>query len=331
MTDTVSSPELVLKAAQSSGVDNPSAFLAANTGNSAFRVNGRAGAIVYRTAGAYLVQFGGAFAAADDQDALIEAFSGFAADQQRTIVSIQLQRADAERYARHGFTVNQVGASYAVDLNAFSLRGTRFMQLRNKISRAHRAGLVVVEADLEDWYEKMRDLDQSWLRSKGEHATELEFLVGQYGGDLQRYRRLFVGLIDGELAGYISYSPVYGSRPGWMHDLSRRRPTETPGLMEAINRSAIDVFRSEQVPWLHFGFTPFTGLDDASELPGHSPAFNRFMQLMWLYGEAAYPAQSQLAYKAKWAPDVVLPEYVAFQGPPSVAGFAHVFRACKAF
>ena len=25
-------------------------------------------------------------------------------------------------------------------------------------------------------------------------------------------------------SGYISYSPVYGSRPGWMHDLSRRQP-----------------------------------------------------------------------------------------------------------
>ena len=244
---------------------------------------------------------------------------------------VQLQQADARQYAAAGFTINQVGASYAVDLARFTLEGTRFMQLRNKISRAHRAGLVVVEADADVWYDEMRRLDKIWLQGKGEHATELEFLVGQYGGEMQGHRRLFVGHIDGELAGYISYAPVHGSRPGWLHDLSRRRPNDIPGLMEAINKTAIDTFRAEIAPWLHFGFTPFTGLDDRLELPGYSPAFNRFMHLLWVYGEAVYPARSQLSYKSKWAPDVVLPEYLAFQGPASVAAFAHVFRACAAF
>lgn len=331
MTETLSTSPLVLDAIQGSGVDNPSAFLATNSGNAAFTVPGRSGVIVYRVAGAYLVQFGGVLAPLQDQDDLLRAFVDHAGTQGRTVVSIQLQREDAKRYARHGFTVNQVGASYAVDLDRFSLKGSRFMQLRNKISRAHRAGLVVVEAGVDEWHDRMRRLDKVWLQSKGEHAQELEFLVGQYGGEMTDHRRLFVGLLDGELAGYISYSPVYGSRPGWMHDLSRRVPSETPGLMEAINTTAVETFRSEQVAWLHFGFTPFTGLDDEHELDGHSRAFNRFMHLLWLYGEQVYPARSQLTYKSKWAPHVVLPEYLAFQGAASVHAFAHVFRACAAF
>ncbi|MFC0003938.1 bifunctional lysylphosphatidylglycerol flippase/synthetase MprF [Micromonospora siamensis] len=331
MTGTISPSASVLEAVRGPGVDNPSAFLGASSGNSVFTAPGHRGVVVYRTAGAYLVQFGGVFAPAEEQDGLLAAFVEFAAEQGRSIVSIQLQRADAERYARNGFTVNQVGASYAVDLAHFTLAGTKFMRLRNKISRAHRAGLVVREVQPEQWYDRMRQLDQVWLRSKGEHTRELQFLVGEYGGEMQAHRRLFVGTIDDELVGYISYSPVYGSRPGWMHDLSRRQPSETPGLMEAINKTAIDTFRAEGVAWLHFGFTPFTGLDDVLELPGHSVAFNRFMHLLWTYGEQVYPAQSQLSYKEKWAPDVVLPEYLAFQGPASVAGFAHVFRACGAF
>jgi lysylphosphatidylglycerol synthetase-like protein (DUF2156 family) len=168
------------------------------------------------------------------------------------------------------------------------------------------------------------------LPSKGEHARQLEYLVGQYGGEMQSLRRLFVGVLDGELAGYISYSPVYGSRAGWMHDLSRRIPGNSPGIMEAINKAAIDAFTAEGVPWLHFGFTPFTSLDSGLLPAGHSSGFDWFMNVLWTHGEAVYPAVSQLAYKQKWAPNLVIPEFVGFQGPVSLTGFVHIFRAANA-
>lgn len=332
MTTAVISPKSVLPALVNyHQAENPSAFLALNDGNSYFCLNGRPGYIVYRPAGNYLVQFGGPFAPESTYADLLREFTEFAHASQRKIVSVQLQRSDAGIYAEHGFTVNQIGASYAVSLPEFSLRGTRFMQLRNKISRAFRAGLAVHEATVDEWAGAMHELDKTWLGGKGEHARPLEFLVGQYGGEMQRYRRLFIGVLDGQLAGYISYSPVYGSREGWMHDLSRRRPGELPGIMEAINKTAIETFQAEHVQWLHFGFTPFTGLGDSLELPGHSVGFKQFMHLLWEYGEAVYPARTQLAYKDKWAPGLVLPEYVAFDGPASVAAFAGIFRACNAF
>ncbi|WP_347178676.1 phosphatidylglycerol lysyltransferase domain-containing protein [Streptomyces iconiensis] len=131
--------------------------------------------------------------------------------------------------------------------------------------------------------------------------------------------------------GYISYSPVYGTRSGWMHDLSRRVPEGFPGVMEAVNATAISVFQDEGVGWLHFGFTPFTGLSEEYELPGHSPAFRWFMRYLWEHGEAVYPARTQLSYKEKWAPQVVLPEYAGFQGPADLGAFAHIFRAANAF
>ncbi|MFJ5997458.1 DUF2156 domain-containing protein [Streptomyces sp. NPDC092370] len=310
---------------------NPSAFLALNSGNSIFTMPGADGIVVYRRTGRYAVQFGGPFAAKDAYEPLLDGFRRHVRDEGRTLVGIQLQRADAEHYVRRGFTVNQVGASWAVSLPEFTLRGTRFMQLRNKISRARRNGLVVREVPAEDWQQAIAAIDEAWLGSKG-GARQLEFLVGQIGGEVQAHRRLFSGTIDGKPVAYISYSPVYGSRAGWMHDLSRRLPDDSPGLMEAINAHAIEVFRAEGVEWLHFGFTPFTGLDAGHELDGHSPAFQWLMHALWAEGAALYPAQTQLAYKQKWAPDVVIPEYVAFDGPQaSLPGFAHVFRACNAF
>jgi lysylphosphatidylglycerol synthetase-like protein (DUF2156 family) len=331
MTNTISTSDFVLNAVRTNTyADNPSAFLAVNEGNSYFTEPSLAGVVVYRTVGRYLIQLGGPFAPLDSYDQLLLAFREFAHSQDRRIVGIQLQRADAECYVRNGFTVNQIGASYAVDLNRFDLHGTRFMRLRNKITRARKAGLVTFEAGLDDWNDAMRALDHVWLSSKGEHVKPLEYLVGQYGGEIQEHRRLFVGTIDGSLAGYISYSPVYGTRAGWMHDLSRRIPGKLPGIMEAINKTAIETFIGERIDWLHFGFTPFTGLDDAMELPAYSRGFNTLMHLLWRHGEAVYPARTQLAYKEKWAQHVVLPEYIAFDGLADMAGFVHVFRAAGA-
>lgn len=310
--------------------DNPSAFLALNDGNEFFSVPGLSGVIAYRTSGRCLVQFGGPFAPRGAHGPLLARFGEFARAQRRTVVAIQLQAADARHYAAAGYTVNQVGASYAVDLTRFSLRGAKFVRLRNKVSRATRAGLVVREVHQPTWHAAMKALDARWLGAKGRHTKELEFLVGEYGGPLQSDRRLFVGTIDGGLAGYVSYSPAYGSRPGWLHDLSRRSPDGPPGVMEAINTHAIDVFRTEAEPWLHFGFTPFTGLDADLEQPGSSRWFAWLVRQLGERGAAVYPARTQLAYKQKWAPHVVLPEYVAFSGRASLYGFLQVFRASNA-
>lgn len=310
--------------------DNPSAFLALNKGNSYFHTDRHDGVIVYRRSGRYLVQFGGPFAAPEDSDSLLSEFAEFARSRRRKIVGIQLQEADARQYASAGFTVNQIGASYAIDLSKFTLRGGKFMQLRNKISRARRAGLEVKEVQQRDWAEPMQELDASWLRSKGKHAKPLEFLVGEYGGAMQPHRRLFIGLLDGKLAGYISYSPVYGSRPGWLHDLSRRIPDGPPGVMEAINSTAIETFSAEEAGWLHFGFTPFTGLETERTVPEGSRPFAWLVGQLARRGAAVYPAATQLAYKEKWSPQAVIPEYIAFSGRASLSGLLHVFKAANA-
>jgi lysylphosphatidylglycerol synthetase-like protein (DUF2156 family) len=330
MTEALTRSDTVLDAIQRyPDADNPSSFLAVNDGNSYLHLPDAPGVIVYRTAGRYLVQFGGPFAPAEARPRLLRAFLDLAAEQGREIVAIQLQGADAAEYLAEGFTVNQIGASYALRLDTFSLRGTAFMQLRNKIARAIRSGLVISEAPLGPWQAAMTELDAGWLSGKG-GAKQLEFLVGQYGGEYQHLRRLFTGVHGDRLTGYISYAPVYGSRPGWMHDLSRRQPDSPPGVMEAINKAAIEKFQAEGVEWLHFGFTPYTSLSVGPDLPGYSRAFHWLMGELWANGADFYPAQTQYAYKQKWNQDIILPEYIAFQREASIPALVHVFRACNA-
>ncbi|MFI9504568.1 bifunctional lysylphosphatidylglycerol flippase/synthetase MprF [Nocardia sp. NPDC052566] len=297
--------------------DNPSAFLAMNQRNALFATPEIDGFVCYRAVGKYWVQFGGPFAAAPDRPALLRRFLDEARARRRRVLAVQVQQADARIYAELGMRVNQAGASYAVDLATMSLKGKKFVSLRNKISRAKRAGLKVTEiyssAFADGYSEVIADIDHRWLREKGKHVKELEFLIGEIGGPAQKYRRLFVGSIDDAPVGYLSYAPVYGSHGGWLHDLSRRVPEAPPGVMEAINLHAIEQFRDNGADWLHFGFTPFTSLDPSYELPTASKPVSRIVRLLADKGELVYPAKTQLEYKLKWNPTAVIPEYIAYK------------------
>jgi lysylphosphatidylglycerol synthetase-like protein (DUF2156 family) len=298
---------------------NPSAFLALNTDTRHFRVPGVDGLIAFRPAGRrHLVQLGGVFADDADQDRLLEEFLATAASEGRQVVSVQLLRADAERYARHGFTVNQLGASYGRSLGDFGLKGSAYMRLRNKISRARRAGVQVAEVGVDvpasgELDGRLAEIDAQWLRAKGRHVKELAFMVGERGGRAAGLRRLFVATdIGGGVLGYITFSPVYGAHSGWLHDLSRRVPDAPPGTMELVIHTAVVRFREERAGHLHFGLTPFSSLSDAAELPQRSAMAARIVRFLAAHGKHVYPAADQVAYKEKWGPDLVQPEYVAF-------------------
>ena len=312
--------------------ENPSAFLALNDQTCHFTVDGVDGVIAYRLAGRRaIVQFGGVFADPADQGTLLAAFLDFARVQRRKVVTVQLMRQDAELYARYGFTVNQFGADYARELSGFSLRGKKHMQLRNKVSRARRAGVSVVEADIDELGPQLDEVDRLWLRSKGRHVKELKLMVGQRSGPGQPSRRLFTALDGaGSVLAYVSFSPVYGTQSGWLHDLSRRRPDAPPGALELIVVTAIETFQAERASHLHFGFTPFTSLSVEHEVAGASRVVARILQFLAKHGSAIYPAASQLAYKEKWGLDRVQPEYIAFQGGVSLPRVWSLLRVTNA-
>jgi len=310
--------------------DDPSAILALNEDTEAFRAPGVPGFIAYRRSGRWLVQIGGAHAPEQSRPTLIERFRVFAHENRCRVLAVQLQQRDARDHAAAGYTVNQIGASYALPVAEFTLRGKPFVSLRNKISRAQRAGIHVeftTARELSGADEAaMAGLDAEWLRAKGRFARPLHALVGEVGGPAAPVRRLVLAREHERLIGYVSLSPVFGSRPGWLHDLSRRRDDAPPGVMELLVSQCIQRCVDEQTPWWHFGFTPFTSLDSASEFPGASPVVTRLVGLLADHGARVYPAASQVDYKRKWGALHTLPDYLAFDGRPSVSG---VFRLLK--
>lgn len=317
--------------------DDPSAILALDDDTSLFRTPGIDGFLAYRRQGRWLLQIGGAYAAAPDRLPLLRAFLARADHEQRRVLAVQLQARDAQDLWRLGFTVNQLGASYALPVASFTLRGRHFMQLRNKISRARRAGVVVEHTSYDllssGDRDRLAELDAEWLA--GKHAKPLRFMVGRLGGRAEPLRRLVLGRVDGRVVGYVSLSRVPGSRPGWLHDLSRRSTEAPPGVMELLVADSIDRLAEADEPrngdqqWWHFGFTPFSGLDPAHELPGASPVVSSLVRLLAERGQRLYPSASQVDYKRKWGELTVLPDYLAFADRPRPGGIVALVRAAN--
>jgi lysylphosphatidylglycerol synthetase-like protein (DUF2156 family) len=294
-------------------IDHPSGYLALSPRNRRFQLPKQTGFIAYREHGLHWVALGGVHAPRENRRPLLESFVARASRQRRRVLAVQVREDQVELFAALGFTVNPLGRTYVIDLDGYTLAGTRRMKARQKAQQAHRAGLRALELGVElprtePTFERLRAVSAAWLR--GKRKPELDFMVGELGGPNCGERRIFavVDRTDNPL-GFITYVPVWGERPGYLHDLTRRLPNAPVGVMELCNATAIARFQQEHVAFLHLGFTPFAVEGVAA--PHASPLLMRLARLLWRYGGKIYPAQSQVAYKQKWGPTFAEAEYVA--------------------
>ena len=294
-------------------IDHPSGYLALSPRNERFTAPGLPGFIAFRQQGGHLVSLGGVHAPAEARGALLDAFLKEANRRRRRVIAVQVRADQTELFRARGFTVNQFGTTYAIRLEVFSYAGTRRMKVRQKVKQARKAGLRILEVghDLpadEGTFERLRAISSAWLGAK--RKKELDFMVGELGEPGDEDRRVFLAADSaGTALGFITYVPVWGSRPGYLHDLTRRLPDAPVGVMELCNAHAIERFAAEGAQYLHFGFTPFAV--EGAESGGDSGLVTWLLGLLWRRGAVIYPAQSQVAYKLKWAPDVIEPEYIA--------------------
>jgi lysylphosphatidylglycerol synthetase-like protein (DUF2156 family) len=312
--------------------DHPSVDLVFNEGNRYFTQEGLEGFVTYREAGPVFYQLGGAIAPLDRRSELFRSFLAYAARSERRVFAVQLRLEDVPTYQQSGFRLNEMGRSYTLRLKGFSLRGHKFMKLRNKLKQPVKNGVQILELGRQlevtpAVRERLQTITAAWLRAKGRHVKLLEFLVGETSSVDRPGSRCFAALRAGELIAFITYVPSYGRFAGLMHDLTRRMPDAPPGTMELINHTAIGRFQEEGIEHLNFGFTPFIGVAD--QLPDHSRGVARTMKFLGRYGSAIYPAQAQVDYKLKWDPDIIEPEFMAFEGRFRVSDLWHLLRVTR--
>jgi lysylphosphatidylglycerol synthetase-like protein (DUF2156 family) len=309
--------------------DHPSAFLGYNQATRHFRSERVPGTVAYRLSRRHVVQLCGPLTREEHRADLLADFRAWAKRERLRICAVQLSKQDAELYAAEGFVVNQLGRTYSVDLERFTMRGGPLAKVRQNIARAKRDGVTVEESAGRD--DLLATIDARWLRAKGWHVKELDFMIGERGGRGAGHRRIFVASVADRPVAYISYSPAFGGRPGWLYDLTRRDPDAPVGTIELVNVTALQRFQEEGAGWLHLGHTPFAGLAAENEVPGAaSGVVTRVTDLIAKHGKAIYPSRTQEAFKRKWAPHVVEPEYVAFEDGVSLPALWNLLRLTRA-
>ncbi|NKY84042.1 bifunctional lysylphosphatidylglycerol flippase/synthetase MprF [Nocardia veterana] len=304
--------------------DHPSGFIACNDGTDHYSTPDVPGVVAYRRRGRSVLIFGGPFAPRHARADLLAAFARDVVGRRHTVV-VQVRPEDVEFFVRQGFSVNQFGCSYSIELAAFTSRGKPLAKVRQNISRAKREGTTVTEIAPGEREDELDAIDAEWLRAKGRHVKKLDFMVGQRGGRGARSRRLFIAERDGRITGYVSYSPAFGTRPGWLYDLTRRTPDASVGTIELVNFQALQQFTAEGARWLHLGLTPFAGLG-ADDHPGANGLVRWMVRTLSERGSFVYPAKTQQAFKLKWAPHIVEPEYLAFRGGPRPSSVWQLLR-----
>jgi lysylphosphatidylglycerol synthetase-like protein (DUF2156 family) len=311
-------------------IDHPSGFLACSAANRRFMLRDIEGFIGYRQHGGHRIAFGGVHGPEHARAQLLRRFLDDARSAGRRALFVQVPARQVALFEAQGATVNRLGSTFAVALAGYTLRGTSKISLRNKIHRAERAGLRVLELGRDcpasaTLLAQIRSISEAWLQRKAK--KELNFMVGVASDANDRLRRTFVAIdASGNAAAFVTYVPAWGERAGYLHDLSRRRPDAPPGTMELVNYLAMRRMQEEGVAYLHFGFTPFvlTGDEPASA----STTMGCVAKLLYRYGSFVYPAQSQADYKRKWGSDV-FPEYLA-GFPLSLSGVVALLRLTRA-
>lgn len=315
-SDTTLAPASVLDLLRRHG-DHPSGFLALDPGNEVFLDDD--GFVAYRRSGRNRFVFGGPVAAATDEGPVFDRFLADAARARHRVVAVQVPQRSVELFARRGFLLNQLGSTYAVDLGRATLDGPAMRKPRQGVRRGERAGGEVLEVGVDiPWTaelgEQLDAVDARWLGQGGKAAKPLRFMVGGRHPDLSDVRRLFVVRHAGRVIGYSQCVPAFGSRPGWLYDLNRLEPG-SPDVGDLQVWSVLRRLQAEGAAWFHLGFTPFAELDPAP--PGTAPRSrvgDHLLRLLTRHGERLYPTAGAVAWKRKWQPVTVEPEFIAFPG-----------------
>lgn len=171
----------------------------------------------------------------------------------------QISRTTGETLARMGWFVNEFGADMELDLCTYDFTGPKKSKFRQAAHKIERERYTIEERDAAaDDGTELEALCASWLPSMT-IKREGRFLCRPLAfGDEPEVRKFFLRNADGEIVSFVAFDPIYanGEVVGYSPAVKRRSPDAPTGAEEAINKFAIEQFRTEGFMTLRVGLIP---------------------------------------------------------------------------
>ena len=270
-------------------------------------------AIAYFSYKNTLISIGGLLADTANKPKILKYFLDFCNENKLNYMFLHFASEDIDFLNKEGVLVNQLGASFVIDYKKYSMQGKRFQQIRNKINKAKSKDIQVSEIKNQASYLKVKNqlriINNEWLNNKDAKLLKnivIDFESIELGCDLHK---IFVATHEEKIIAYIIYSKNFGTYDGWFHNLSRNTQDSPNGVMQLINKTAMETFGD--FAYLSFGFTPLVDVTSKIKIK-RSNIFNTIIKFLENRGGVVYPAKSQRQYKMSWRPQIIEPEYIAF-------------------
>jgi phosphatidylglycerol lysyltransferase len=263
----------------------------------------------YRVVGSYLVVFSDPTVAEGEERDFLEGLMALAHEMDRRLVFYQVAPFWLPLLHDHGFSFFKLGEEAVLDLEEFSLEGTRWKHFRHAVNRLEgREGysFSVVPADgVAALLPELKRISDEWLSTK--EAREKQFSIGSFN---EAYLTRFpCALALDHLGKPIAFANVL-TGPGRQElsiDLMRHTASAPEGVMDYLFLKLLLWGKSENYRAFNFGMAP---LASVGEMSG-ARLWERLAHLLFRHGEGLYNFRGLRAYKAKYHPRWV-PRYMAY-------------------
>lgn len=212
-----------------------------------------------------------------------------------------------------GFHLLKLGEEPFFDLEKFTLKGNKMANVRSSGNTARNRGVTVREylplsRESTSINPQLEAISQQWLEGRG--VGELSFTLGSLSLDHPRDRRYFIAEHEGQVIGFLTYTPVY-ARDGVYLDLMRRVSKTPPGTMDLLLTESFRLLKESGVRWATMGMSPLANVQNSTVEQSDRLAW--LLNQLYQHGQAVYNFKHLHDFKQKFQPHHWESKYLAYR------------------
>ncbi|MBZ7921066.1 bifunctional lysylphosphatidylglycerol flippase/synthetase MprF [Ensifer adhaerens] len=212
-------------------------------------------------------------------------------------------------YADAGLRAFRLGELARVDLARFEMKGGKWANLRQQVSRAQRDGLefrVVSPADVPGIMADLTEVSDAWLAHH--NAKEKGFSLGAFDPDYLTEQPVAILTSGGRIVAFANILVTATKEEGTV-DLMRFSPDAPKGAMDFLFAQVMEYLKAEGFRAFNLGMAPLSGMSTRQI----APVWDRAGRTFFEHGERFYNFKGLRAFKSKFHPQWQ-PRYLVASG-----------------
>ncbi|KQW84350.1 bifunctional lysylphosphatidylglycerol flippase/synthetase MprF [Ensifer sp. Root127] len=201
-------------------------------------------------------------------------------------------------YADAGLRAFRLGELAHVDLARFEMKGGKWANLRQQVSRAQRDGLefkMVAPADVPAIMGELTAISDAWLAHH--NAKEKGFSLGAFDPEYLAEQPVAILTYEGRIVAFANILVTATKQEGTV-DLMRFSPDAPKGSMDFLFAKVMEYLKAEGYRTFNLGMAPLSGMSSRQI----APVWDRAGRTFFEHGERFYNFKGLRAFKSKFHP-----------------------------